>query len=306
MSVRLSSAVAASLLVAVPALVSAQQPLTFEKSLTVGASPSLDVSTGSGDVTVQAGSGSTIEVKGSVQVRRGSNVPSNAAELARQLVANPPITQTGDVVTVGKITDEATRRAVSVSYQITVPAATAVQANSGSGSVSVTGVRGAVKANSGSGDVAASSIGGDVDLRTGSGDISLKGGSKAATLSTGSGDIDAALNGQGDVKANTGSGNITLSGVVGLLNASTGSGSIGVNGKPTGDWRVSAASGNVTVALPAEQGFTLDASTASGSFDIASPMTVQGRIERRRVQGTVRGGGPTLRLSTASGDIAVR
>ena len=269
MSVRLSSAVAASLLIAVPALVSAQQPLTFEKSLTVGASPSLEVSTGSGDVTVQAGSGSTIVVKGSVRVRTGSNVPSNAAELARQLAANPPIVQAGDVVTVGKITDEATRRAVSVSYQITVPAATAVQANSGSGSVSVSGVRGAVEANSGSGNVTANSIGGDVDLRSGSGDIALQGGSKAATLSTGSG-------------------------------------SIGVNGKPTGDWRVTAASGDVTIALPAEQGFTLDASTSSGSFDIASPMAVQGRIDRRRVQGTVRGGGPTLRVSTASGDIAVR
>jgi DUF4097 and DUF4098 domain-containing protein YvlB len=305
MSVRLSSVVAASLLIAVPALVSAQ-PLTFEKSLTTGAAPSLDVSTGSGDVTVQTGSGNAILVKGTVEVRKGWNVPANAAELARQFVANPPIVQSGDVVTVGKITDEATRRAVSVSYQITVPAATTVQANSGSGSVSVSGVRGAVKANSGSGNVNASSIGGDVDLRTGSGNISLKGGGKAATLSTGSGDIDATLNGQGDVKANTGSGNITLSGVVGLLHASTGSGSIGVNGKPTGDWRVSAASGNVSVALPAEQGFTLDASTSSGSFDIASPMTVQGRIDRRRVQGTVRGGGPTLRLSTASGDIAVR
>ncbi len=305
MSVRLSSAVAASLLIAVPALVSAQ-PLTFEKSLTVGASPSLDVSTGSGDVTVQAGAGSTLLVKGSVRVRSGSNVPSNAAELARQLAANPPIVQAGDVVTVGKITDEATRRAVSVSYQITVPAATAVQANAGSGSVSVSGVRGAVKANSGSGNVTANSIGGDVDLRSGSGDIALQGGSKAATLSTGSGNIEASLNGQGDVKANTGSGDIRLTGVVGLLHASTGSGSIGVNGKPTGDWRVTAASGDVTIALPAEQGFTLDASTSSGSFDIASPMAVQGRIDRRRVQGTVRGGGPTLRVSTASGDIAVR
>ncbi|HTV01702.1 MAG TPA: DUF4097 family beta strand repeat-containing protein [Luteitalea sp.] len=305
MSVRLSSAVAAALLVAVPALVAAQ-PLTFEKSLNVGASPSLDVSTGSGSVTVQSASGNTIRVKGTVEIRRGSNVPSNAMELARQLVASPPITQAGDVVTVGKNLDEATRRAVSVSYVVTVPAATTVAANSGSGSVTVTGVNGAVKANSGSGDVLASAIGGDVDLRTGSGDISLKDGKKAATLSTGSGSIEAALTGQGDVKANTGSGDIRLTGVVGLLTASTGSGSIGVNGKPTGDWRVSAASGDVTVAVPDGQGFTLDASTASGSFDIASPLTVQGRVERRRVQGTVRGGGPTLRLSTASGDIAVR
>jgi DUF4097 and DUF4098 domain-containing protein YvlB len=305
MSVRLSSAIAAALLVTIPALVSAQS-LTFEKSVTVGASPSLDVSTGSGSVTVQAGSGNTMVIKGTVKVRTGSNVPSNAADLAQRLVANPPITQSGDAVTVGKIIDEDTRRAVSVSYQITVPGATAVQANSGSGSVSVTGVSGAVKANSGSGSVMAAGIGGYVELRTGSGAISLKDAGKGASLSTGSGSIEATLTGEGDVKANTGSGNITLTGVVGLLTASTGSGSIGVSGKPTGDWKVSAASGNVSVDVPEGQGFSLDASTSSGNLDITPPLTVQGRIDRRRVQGTVHGGGPMLRLSTASGSIAVK
>jgi hypothetical protein len=305
MSVRLSSALAASLLVTVPVLASAQS-LTFEKTVTVGASPSLDVSTGSGEVVVQAGSGSAMVIKGTVKVRTGWNVPSNAADLAQRLVANPPIAQAGDAVTVGKIADEETRRAVSVSYHVTVPAPTAVQANSGSGSVSVTGVGGAVKANSGSGSVTAAAIGGDVDLRTGSGDITLKDGAKGAALSTGSGSIQASLNGQGDVKANTGSGNITVTGVVGLFTASTGSGSIGVSGKPTGDWKVSAASGNVTVDVPEGQGFALDASTSSGSLDITPPLTVQGRIDRRRVQGTVHGGGPMLRLSTASGNIAVK
>jgi hypothetical protein len=305
MSVRLSSALAASLFVIAPALASAQSH-PFEKTVTVGASPSLDVSTGSGEVVVQGGSGNTMVIKGTVKVRTGWNVPSNAAELAQRLAANPPISQTGDAVTVGKIADEDTRRAVSVSYQITVPAPTTVQANSGSGSVSVTGVGGAVKANSGSGSVTASAIGGDVDLRTGSGNITLKDGRKAAALSTGSGSIEATLNGQGDVKANTGSGNINVTGVVGLFNASTGSGSIGVSGKPTGDWKVSAASGNVTVDVPEGQGFALDASTSSGSLDITPPLTVQGRIDRRRVQGTVHGGGPMLRLSTASGNIAVK
>ena len=305
MSVRLSSAIAAALLVTVPARVSAQS-LTFEKTVTGGASPSLDVSTGSGSVTVQGGAGNAMVIKGTVKVHTGWNVPSNAADLAQRLVANPPITQSGDAVTVGKILDEDTRRAVSVSYQITVPAPTAVQANSGSGSVSVTGVSGAVKANSGSGSVMAAGIGGYVELRTGSGNISLKDGGKGASLSTGSGSIEASLSGEGDVKANTGSGNITLAGVVGLLTASTGSGSIGVSGKPTGDWKVSAASGNVTVDVPEGQGFSLDASTGSGSLDITPPLTVQGRIDRRRVQGTVHGGGPMLRLSTASGSIAVK
>jgi DUF4097 and DUF4098 domain-containing protein YvlB len=305
MHVRLTSAVAVLLLAAASTHASAQT-LTFEKTVTVGAAPSLDVSTGSGSVTVHASTGNAMVVKGTVKVRTGSNVPSNAAELAQRLVAAPPITQAGDAVTVGKIVDEDTRRAVSVSYDISVPTPTAVRANSGSGSVSVTGVGGPVKANSGSGSVTAASIGGETELRTGSGDITLKDGNKGASLSTGSGSIQATLTGEGDVKANTGSGNISLTGVIGLVTASTGSGSIGVAGKPTGDWKVSSGSGNVIVDVPAEHGFSLDASTSSGSLDITPPLTVQGRIDRRRVQGTVHGGGPMLRLSTSSGNIAVK
>lgn len=304
MSVR-ASALLASLAVLAPAA-SGAQPLTFEKTLTVGAAPTLDVSSGAGTITVHAAGGSAIVVKGRVEVRRGSNVPANAAELARQVAAAPPIRQQGDAVEVGRITDEATRQAVSISYDIAVPAAAAVSARAGSGNVSITGVNGAVKANSGSGDVLASTIGGDLDARTGSGDVVVKDAKKAANLSTGSGRITAALGGAGDVKASTGSGDIELTGVTGLVAASTGSGSIGVAGTPTGDWRVSAASGDVRVSVPGNTGFTIDASTASGSLDVAAPLTVQGKIERRRIQGTIRGGGPTLRLSTASGDIAVR
>ncbi len=304
MSIRVSSLVAASVLALTPAIALAQ-PLTFERTLTVGASPTLDASAGSGNVTVRAG-GSTIVVKGTVEVRKGWGAPANAGDLAKQVAANPPIEQTGDAVKVGRIADEATRKAVSVSYDITVPAATLVAANSGSGDVTVSGIANAVKANSGSGHITATDIGGDLDARTGSGDVSVKGAKKAASLSSGSGDIRAALTGAGDVKASTGSGDITLTGVVGLLSANTGSGSIAVEGKPTGDWKVSAASGDVKVVVPAEQGFTLDASTASGSLDVAAPLTVQGKMDRRRVQGTVRGGGPTLKVSTASGDIAVR
>lgn len=302
---RLSSAVLVSSLLALPAL-SGAQPLTFERSLPVGTSATLDASTGSGSITVHAGGTGAILVKGTVEVRRGSNVPANAAELARQVVAAPPIVHNGSSVKVGPIADENTRQAVSVSYDITVPSSTAVTANSGSGSVSVTGVGQAVKANTGSGNIVVSAIDGDVDLRTGSGDLEVKDVRRAAALSTGSGSISATLTGKGDVRANTGSGDIRLGGVVGLANASTGSGSVSVDGRPTGDWKLSAASGDVTVRVPADFGFTLDERTSSGSVNVEAPLTAQGPQNRRRVQGTVRGGGPMLLLSTASGSIAVR
>ncbi|MCC6164350.1 MAG: DUF4097 family beta strand repeat protein [Acidobacteria bacterium] len=287
-------------------IVAVAQPIVFERSLTVGAAPTLEASTGSGNVTVRGGAGSTVLVKGTIEVRTGWNAPPNAADLARRLAANPPIVQTGDVVTVGNITDEETRRAVKVSYEITVPTTTTVTARSGSGNVSVAQVDGRIKANSGSGNVSVASAGNDIDARTGSGNVSVTDARRTASLSSGSGNIVATLSGQGDVKASTGSGNIRLTGVVGLLSANTGSGNIGVDGTPTGDWKLSAASGDVKVRVPADRGFVVDASTASGSLDMGPALTLQGKIDRRRIQGTVRGGGPTLRLSTASGNIAVQ
>jgi DUF4097 and DUF4098 domain-containing protein YvlB len=304
MSLRVAPALAASLLTLAPILASAQ-PIPFERSLKVGAGSTLDVGTGSGDVAVRAGDGATIVVKGTVSVRNGSHVPANAGEIARQLAANPPIEQTGDAVKVGRLTDETINRAVSISYEIAVPAATRVVAGTGSGDVSVTGVQTA-RVSTGSGDVRVAGIAGQVEVRTGSGDIALQDAMNAATLETGSGDVVAALSGSGDIRASTASGDLTLTGVVGRLSASTASGGIDVTGKPTGDWQVSSASGDMHVTVAAEQGYTLDASTTSGDIAVAAGLSVEKQPGRRHAQGAVRGGGPTLRLSTASGDIAVK
>ncbi len=300
------------------------QARTFDKAFAVSGDAVLDATSDSGDIVVRTGSSGTIQVRGRVEVRRGWGVPSNAAELARKVAAQPPLTQDGNTVRLSRIEDETTRKAVSISYDVTVPARTAVSARSGSGDVTVDGAQLAVSARTGSGDITVRNAGADADLRTGSGSIHVDGvagmarvgtgsGSVRATAigaglhaSTGSGDIDATLTGKGDVQTSTGSGSINLSGVVGGVSASTGSGDVRVSGSPTGNWKLSAASGSLDVRVPGEQGFTLDARTSSGSLNVDVPLTTQGRLDRRRVQGAVRGGGPTLELSTASGSISVR
>lgn len=312
-----------ALLITAPRPALAQAP-TFDKAFTVSGDAVLEASSDSGNIAVRAGSGNTIQVRGRVEVRRGAGVPSNAAELAQRVAAQPPLTQDGNTVRLARIEDETTRKAVSISYDVTVPARTAVTARSGSGNVLVDGAQLAVSARTGSGDVTVRGAGADADLRTGSGEISVDGvsgtarvgtgsGSIRATAigaglhaSTGSGDIDATLAGRGDVQTSTGSGSISLSGVVGAVSASSGSGDVRVAGTPTGTWKVSAASGSLDVRVPGEQGFLLDARTSSGSLDVDVPLTTQGHTDRRRVQGAVRGGGPTLELSTASGSISVR
>lgn len=304
-----------------PALAQAQ---TFERTFTVSAEAALDAMSDAGSIAVSRGEGSAIVVRGRVEPRRGWNVPGNAAELASKVAAAPPVSQDGNTVRLTRIEDEATRQAVTISYEVSVPSSTRVSAQTGSGSVSVQGTQRPVTARSGSGSVSVRQIDADVEVRTGSGSVtveSVRGTASASTgsgriratgigrgfqASTGSGAIDATLSGEGDVKASTGSGTITLTGVVGAVHASTGSGSIRVDGRPTSDWKLTSASGSVSVNVPSDVGFVVDARTASGSLQVDTPMTVQGRIDRRRVQGTVRDGGPTLQLSTASGSIAIK
>ena len=51
--------------------------------------------------------------------------------------------------------------------------------------------------------------------------------------------------------------------------------------------------------------FDLDARVSSGGIDVAHPVTVSGRMDRRHVQGKVRGGGSLVEVHTSSGGIRI-
>ncbi len=109
-------------------------------------------------------------------------------------MANPPIEQSGNVVTVGKHTSY---HNVSIDYEITTPKGTSLEASSGSGDLRISDLGGSLKAGTGSGSIEANGLSGRV------------------TLETGSGDIRAEMHAAPDVKAQTGSGSIRLRGVTG-------------------------------------------------------------------------------------------
>jgi DUF4097 and DUF4098 domain-containing protein YvlB len=84
-----------------------------------------------------------------------------------------------------------------------------------------------------------------------------------------------------------------------------GSGSINVAGQNTADWDLHSGSGTIRIDLPENAAFNIDASTSSGSIDVDHPVTVQGRISKRWLKGSVRGGGPRVTVETGSGSIHV-
>lgn len=279
---------------------------TFEKTFSVGHAPSVSVSTGSGYLHVYPGSDSQVHVTGHVHARAGW-FGSDADTRVKEIVANPPLSQSGDTVTVGgEHWNSSLFENISIDYDVTLPRATTLKAHTGSGNMEIGGVEGEVDAGSGSGSIKAENIGANSRFESGSGAIRAHQLHGATVVRAGSGALDVELSGAGDVTAHTGSGSIRLTGVDGALQASAGSGSIEVSGKPSSEWRVQAGSGSVHIDVGGTAKFTLNASAGSGSIHVEQPVLMQGSLNRHHVSGTVNGGGPTIRVSTGSGSISFR
>jgi DUF4097 and DUF4098 domain-containing protein YvlB len=268
--------VAALALAAVPALAS---EATFDKTLNVSGKVELSISTGSGNIHLTRGSDSRVHIFGKVKSGWGGS-----DEKVREIAANPPIEQTGNIIRIGGHHENLHN--ISIDYEIEAPPASFLDAGSGSGNVTDDGV------------------GENAKLSTGSGHIHATGLHGSFAVNTGSGDIYADQAGEGDVKAQTGSGNVELRNLKGGLRGGTGSGDIKVAGTPTSPWHLGTGSGNVEF-WAGNAPLTLDASTGSGSIHSDKEMLTQGSTDKHHITGKINGGGPTVRIETGSGDIRI-
>jgi len=165
-----------------------------------------------------------------------------------------------------------------------------------------------LNASSGNGDVRVTRAGGDVRASTGNGDVEVRGAGGAVRASTGNGPVTVADAGRG-VTASSGNGRITVATSEGPVKASTGNGAIDVRMaslRGAEDMEFSSGNGRVTVRLPADFEGRLDLGTGHGDAYSDFPVTVQGRLQRSRLQGTIGSGGPTVRLRSGNGDVEVR
>ncbi len=290
---------------ALPATLFAAAEGTFDRTLSVSGSVTMDLTTGSGDVTIRTGGGNQVVVHGRV---RASNdwFSGNGDSAVRAVQNHPPIEQNGNSIRIGYDLPSEARNHVSISYDVTVPPDTSLQAHSGSGDVGVQGLRKSVAVTTGSGDVSLRDLGPQSTAHTGSGGIRAQDVALPFRAEAGSGTIEADLTGSGDADVQTGSGSVRLRGVRGGLRARTGSGDLTIDGSVQGSWNLHTGSGSVRMVLGSGQGFNLNARTGSGTIHSDLPITVQGDLNRHELKGAVRGGGPELDVSTGSGDIEIR
>ena len=287
-----------------PALVYAASEGHFDRTLSVSGAVTLDVTTGSGDITIKNGSANQVVIHATV--RSNHWMLGGSDEAVQHVQSNPPIEQNGSSIRIGYNLPTDIQRRVSISYEITLPPDTALQAHSGSGNIDATGVRREAQLTTGSGDIRARDLGQGLHAQTGSGGIRVEGVAAPFTAQTGSGEIEASLMGSGDIDVHTGSGSIQVRGVKGGVRAQTGSGNIELAGGVGGPWEVHSGSGNISLAVGSGSNFNLTARTNSGSIHSDLPITVQGSVGSKQLTGKVGSGGPEVEASTSSGDVEIR
>lgn len=291
-----------------------EQTEKFSRKVRIGRDGRVSVSNISGDITVTGGGGDEVSIEA---VKRTRGDQSQLGDVA--IV----VEERGGRVDVRTDYDRYRRNRngnVSVDFTVTVPAGAAVEVKSISGSVKVTGVRGAVRAESVSGNVtttdtpkveAAKSISGNVTLSG----ISIDGDLAASTVS---GTVTAKGVKAHALDLGSVSGDMVVTDVTcDRLNAKSVSGGFEYTGAITkgGVYDVNVHSGTVRFVLANPAGFELSASTFSGNIRSDLPLTIGGGNAdangRRRgpmnrsMRATFGDGSATLTLRTFSGDIII-
>jgi DUF4097 and DUF4098 domain-containing protein YvlB len=116
--------------------------------------------------------------------------------------------------------------------------------------------------------------------------------------------IDQAV---GPIVLSTRSHNVTFERVSGDISVTNRNGSVDItNAPPLGNVAIENRNGSVTVNVPERADFTVQAETTNGDAENDFSIPVQENDNRKNFGGAVGKGGPTIRITTTQGDIALR
>lgn len=111
----------------------------------------------------------------------------------------------------------------------------------------------------------------------------------------------------GPVTLNTRNRNITLERVSGDISVTNRNGSVDLTAaQPVGNIMVENRNGTVNVTMPSEAGFVVQADTTNGDLDNEFSLPMGGAENHPSLSGSVKGGGPLVRLSTTQGDLSLK
>jgi len=216
---------------------------------------------------------------------------------------------------------------VSIDYNLMIPSMAAADLHSVSGDIRVMNTGGTTKAETVSGEVMCEDIAGIFMGKSVSGNVSIKGAKKGVECHSVSGDVEA-YDIVGDADLHSVSGEITASRIEGSIEAESVSGDLkltdvseamvvkakALSGEviyagtinPDGRYSFKSHSGDIRMTIPGSSAFDLEAKTFSGDIDTEFEVTISGKVSKKKIKGSVNGGGADVDLSTFSGDVVLR
>jgi DUF4097 and DUF4098 domain-containing protein YvlB len=208
-----------------------------------------------------------------------------------------------------------------------IPSMAGADVNSVSGDIWVANIGGAAKVKTVSGEVTSEDIAGTFKGKSVSGDVKITGAKKGVECHSVSGDVEA-YDVVGDAELHTVSGEVTASRIKGSIEAESVSGDLeltdvsearvvkakALSGEityvgtinPDGRYSLKSHSGDIRMTIPGSSAFDLEAKTFSGDIDSEFEITISGKISKKKIRGSVNGGGADIDLSTFSGDVILR
>jgi hypothetical protein len=252
---------------------------SFTRTINLRDRLDLAIVSGAGSIQISQGPAGRLRVTGHVK----ANDWRPTDDRLRDIAANPPILQEGNIVRIGSSEGLAH---VIIDYEIEAPADSTIQASSSIGDIFDDGVGVSAHFNTGSGNIHGTGLEGSIDFSSKEGDIALE------------------QSGRGEVKVVSGIGNLELNNLRGALHAVTEAGSIKVSGIPGGDWQVQTGRGDVELTLGSAV-CTIDAQTGAGV--VHSDLRIEGAngSDSRHLAGRINGGGHNVTIQVGEGDIRV-
>jgi DUF4097 and DUF4098 domain-containing protein YvlB len=195
---------------------------------------------------------------------------------------------------------------IDVRFSVNLPNEYSVRLNTAGGDIKISDIEGKIQGETSGGDLYVNDIKGEIRLNTSGGDIRAERVAGGLRMQTSGGDIIIASS-TGEVEVNTSGGDIRVSSVEGKVRAETSGGDVMVK-VTDGNRGVHAetSGGDIDIIVGKDIAANIDASTSGGSVICDLPVTMSGKIDESRVQGTVNGGGNLIYAHTSGGDVTLR
>ena len=175
----------------------------------------------------------------------------------------------------------------SVDYRISLPLKNSVQIRSMAADIELSSIEGEIQVDNTAGKTRGEFLFGPVTVRQPQGEIDLRWV-------------------EGDIRIKSSSATITIQQSRGAIDLITLSGEVKIQTELDSprDYFVETNSGSITFIIPEASSGVLNIETLSGDVQTEMPVAVKS-ISRNRLVGEFGRGGPTIRLSSSSGDVTV-